>query len=199
MDDLSQASDAVAAGPPAPGQRTPVSLLDLFACFFKIGVTSFGGSTQAWIFRAIVEERKWLGENDFLAAVTLARILPGANSVNLSLYSGQRLRGALGGLVATLGMIGPTICIGLLAGTVYARFAAFSLTHSLLLGIGAVGLGATLAAGAKVARKLEPRPRIVVVGLATFIGVGVMHWSMVPVVLVLSPISVYWASRRTAG
>ena len=199
LEDLSHASNPVAAGLVTPERRIPVSLLGLFVCFIKVGVTSFGGSTQAWIFRAVVEEREWLSETDFLAGVTIAQILPGANPVNLSLYVGQRLRGALGGLIATLGMVAPAICIVLLAGALYARFAAYSLTHSLLIGIGTVGLGATLAAGAKVARKLEARPAIVLIGLATFVGVGVMHWSMVPVVLVLAPLSVYWASRRTHG
>jgi chromate transporter len=199
LEDLSQASDAVAAAPSAPTHGIRVSLLDLFLCFIKVGVSSFGGSTQAWVFRAVVEERKWLAENDFLAGVTIAQILPGANPVNLSLYVGQRLRGGLGGLVATLGMVVPAICIVLLAGALYAQVAGYPLTHSLLIGIGTVGLGATLAAGAKVARKLERRPAIVLIGLATFVGVGIMHWSMVPVVLVLAPLSVFLAARRQHG
>jgi len=202
LEDLSQLSDAVPAAPSAPlasSGSNRVSLLDLFVCFIKVGVTSFGGSTQAWIFRAVVEERRWLTETDFLAGVTIAQILPGANPVNLSLYVGQRLRGALGGLVATLGMVAPAICIVLLAGALYARFSAYPLTHSLLIGIATVGLGATLAAGAKVARKLERRGAIVLIGLATFVGVGVMHWSMVPVVLVLAPLSMFLAARSTNG
>lgn len=199
MDDLSHASNALDAEPLMPEHGMLVSLFDLFACFIKVGMTSFGGSTQAWIFRAVVEERKWLSENDFLAGVTIAQILPGANPVNLSLYVGQRLRGGIGGLVATLGMVAPAICIVLLAGALYGRFAGYPLTHSLLIGIGTVGLGATLAAGAKVARKLERRPAVVAVGLATFAGVGIMHWSMVPVVLVLAPLSIFLASRRKHG
>src|SRR6266571_5582379 len=96
-----------------------VSLWKLFLCFIKVGVTSFGGSTQAWIFRAIVEERGWLSESDFLTGLTIAQILPGANPVNLSLYVGQRLRGATGALVATLGMVVPAICIVLVVGALY--------------------------------------------------------------------------------
>jgi chromate transporter len=176
-----------------------VSLWKLFLCFIKIGVTSFGGSTQAWIFRAIVEERAWLSESDFLTGLTIAQILPGANPVNLSLYVGQRLRGATGALVATLGMVVPAICIVLVVGALYARLAQFPLTHFLLIGIATVGVGATLAAGLKVARKIERRPTIVAIGLATFVGVGVLHWSMVPVVAVLAPLSVALAARRPHG
>lgn len=197
MKDLSQASEPLSQAP-AESSRT-VPLWELFVCFIKIGVTSFGGSTQAWIFRAIVEERKWLSETDYLAGLTIAQILPGANPVNLSLYTGQRLRGGIGALVATLGMVAPAICIVLLAGALYSRVAGFPLTHFLLVGIGTVGLGATLAAGAKVARKLERRPAVIAVGLAVFVCVGVLHWSMVPVVAVLGPLSVWLASRRSNG
>jgi chromate transporter len=199
LEDLSQPLDPVTPLlVPAPA-RTDVPLWQLFLCFIKVGVTSFGGSTQAWIFRAVVEERRWLTETDFLAGVTIAQILPGANPVNLSLYVGQRLRGWIGALVATLGMVGPAICIVLAVGAVYARLAHFPLTHFLLIGIATVGVGATLAAGMKVARKIERRPAIIVIGLATFIGVGVMHWSMVPVVAVLAPFSVALAARRPHG
>ena len=171
----------------------------LLLCFVKVGMTSFGGSTQAWIFRAVVEERRWLSDTDFLAGVTIAQILPGANPVNLALYVGQRLRGWPGAIVATLGMVAPAIVIVLLAGVLYARLAHFPLTHFLLIGIATVGVGATLAAGLKVARKIERRPAVVVIGVATFIAVGVLHWSMVPVVAVLAPLSVALAARRPNG
>jgi chromate transporter len=188
------------AVPPLPiPSGSAVPLWDLFVCFIWIGLTSFGGSTQAWVFRAVVEDRKWLDENDFLTGATIAQILPGANPVNLSLYVGQRLRGATGAVVATLGMVVPAICVVLIVGALYARISHFPLTHFLLIGIATVGVGATLAAGMKVAQKIERRPAIVAVGLATFIAVGVFHWSMVPVVLVLAPLSVALAARRSHG
>lgn len=199
MEDLTPPCDPVPSAPSSTQHSADVLLWQLFMCFVKVGVTSFGGSTQAWIFRAVVEERRWLTETDFLAGVTIAQILPGANPVNLSLYVGQRLRRWPGALVATLGMVAPAICIVLLAGALYARLARFPLTHFLLIGIATVGVGATLAAGLKVARKIERRPAIVILGLATFVAVGVLHWSMVPVVAVLAPLSVALAARRPHG
>lgn len=197
MKEVSQASNPVAQAPLPASPGVLVPLWALFTCFIKVGVTSFGGSTQAWIYRAVVEERKWLTESDFLAGVTIAQVLPGANPVNLSLYVGQRVRGGVGALVATLGMVAPAIGIVLLAGALYARLAGFPLTHFLLIGIATVGLGATLAAGAKVARQIERRPVIVAIGVATFVGVGVMHWSMVAVVAVLAPLSILLAAWRS--
>jgi chromate transporter len=183
----------------ASKMHAEVSLKDLFFCFLHIGVTSFGGSTQAWVHRAVVEERKWLEEEAYLAGLAVAQILPGANPVNISLYVGQRLRGGIGATVATLGLVLPAICIVLIVSAVYARLAHFPLTHSLLLGIATVGLGATLAAGTKVARRIERVPASILIAIATFIAVGVFRWSMVPVVAVLAPLSVYLAKRRSRG
>lgn len=199
MEDLSRSLDPADPMAPALPATLDISCWQLFLCFVKVGVTSFGGSTQAWIYRAVVEDRRWLSETDFLAGVTIAQVLPGANPVNLSLYVGQRVHGWRGALIATLGMVAPAICIVLLAGALYAKLAHYPLTHFLLIGIATVGVGATLAAGLKVARKIERRPAIIVIGLLTFFAVGILHWSMVPVVLLLAPVSIALAAWRPHG
>jgi chromate transporter len=191
-------------GPIASEQRESpalpqVSLKDLFSCFLQIGLTSFGGGTQAWVYRAVVEERKWLDEKAFLAGLTVAQILPGANPVNLSLYVGQRLRGGIGALVATLGMVVPAICVVLAVAALYARIAQYPLTQFMLIGIATVGIGATFAAGTKAALRIERRPLAISIGIATFVAVGVFHWSMIPVVGVLAPLSIVLALRRPRG
>lgn len=191
-------------GPIASEQRESpalpqVSLKDLFSCFLQVGLTSFGGGTQAWVYRAVVEERAWLDEKAFLAGLTVAQILPGANPVNLSLYVGQRLRGGIGALVATLGMVVPALCVVLVVAVVYARIAQYPLTQFMLIGIATVGLGATFAAGTKAALRIERRPVAISIGIATFVAVGVFHWSMIPVVGVLAPLSIVLALRGPRG
>ena len=76
----------------SPAEKERVPLLTLMAVFFRVGVTSFGGSTAAWLHREIVERRRWLDDEGFLTALTLAQVLPGANPVNLSIYVGSHLR-----------------------------------------------------------------------------------------------------------
>ncbi|SNS97223.1 chromate transporter [Noviherbaspirillum humi] len=180
------------AGPEAP----VISLWALFLCFLQVGVTSFGGGTQAWVYRAVVDQRGWLKEQDFLTGMTVAQIMPGANPVNVALYVGQRLRGAIGAVVATAGMVVPAICVILIVGAIYSGVARYPLTHFLLLGIATVGVGATLAAGIKAARRIERRAAPILIGIVTFVAVGVFHVSMIPVVVVLAPLSIFLAARR---
>jgi hypothetical protein len=74
-----------------PGQDLPA----IFAGFFWLGVTSFGGNTAAWLYNQIVQRRHWVTDAEFLSGVALGRIMPGSGGVNLTVLVGQRLRGSL--------------------------------------------------------------------------------------------------------
>jgi chromate transporter len=171
------------------GQKDKVPLLSLMMVFLRVGLSSFGGSTAAWLYREIVEKRRWLGEEGFLTALTFSQVLPGANPVNMSIYVGSMLRGGLGGIAAAVGMVGPAFCVILAMGILYARFGASALGHAVLGGLAAAGAGVALSIGAKVAGQLR-KPLAILIAVAVFAAVGVMHWPMVPVVLVLIPLSV---------
>jgi chromate transporter len=169
-----------------------VSLLDLMGVSFRVGLTSFGGSTAAWIHREIVEKRH---------SLTLAQVLPGANPVNLSIYVGSQLRGGLGAAVAAIGMIGPAFAVILTLGFLYAQFGDTPVAHAVLAGLAAVGVGMTLTIGVKLARIVR-KPVPVLIAAAMFVTVGVLHWPMIPVVLALTPLSIaldWFATRRAAA
>src|SRR6266404_5621652 len=69
-------------------EKTSVSLLSLIMVFSRVGITSFGGSTAAWLYRELVQRRGWIDEEHFVTALTICQVLPGANPVNLSIYVG---------------------------------------------------------------------------------------------------------------
>src|SRR5262245_32978771 len=78
----------LAAAPGALRPAAPVSLGALALAFLKIAMASLGGGLSAWALRVIVEERRWLTEQEFLAAFTICRIAPGPNQVNMAVYVG---------------------------------------------------------------------------------------------------------------
>ena len=169
--------------------KNRVPLLSLAGVFFRVGLTAFGGSTAAWLYREIVHKRGWLGEEGYLTALTFSQVLPGANPVNMSIYVGSMLRGGIGGVVAALGMVGPAFVVILILGYLYARFGASPTSHAVLAGLAATGVGMTLSVGMKVARKIRSAVPILF-GIAIFVAVGILHWPTVPVVIVLAPLSV---------
>jgi chromate transporter len=180
---------------PAPTNTTPApaTLLSLFWVFLRIGLTAFGGSTQAWMHREIVERHRWLDERAFLSGFTVAQVLPGANPVNLALYLGLQLRGGLGAAIAVCGMVIPAFCVILLMGYFYRQFGGAPVTHVVLAGVAAVGVGATLSVGIKVTRRLGHRLWAGLIAVIIFLSVGVLHWPMVPIVLVAVPASILLA------
>ena len=67
-----------------------------------IGATGFGGPAgqMAILHREVVERKKWLDEEEFLAAIRLCMLLPGPEAQQLATYAGWRLQGLAGGLLA---------------------------------------------------------------------------------------------------
>ena len=80
------------------------TLADLTRTFARIGILSFGGPAGqiALMHREIVEERQWLSEKEFLAALNFCMLLPGPEAMQLATYAGWKQHGVKGGLAAGL-------------------------------------------------------------------------------------------------
>ena len=176
-----------------------VSLPELLGAFAKIGLMSFGGALSGWMHRELVARRQWIEEEDFLSGLALGQIMPGANVANLSLYIGQRLRGGIGAVVALTGMLLPPAVLVVLLAMVYERFAGIAWMHRFIDGVAAAAIGLLVVVGVKATRRVGWRAAPVAVLAAIVLMVGLMHWPMVPVVLVLTPLSVALAWPRGDG
>jgi len=78
--------------------------------FIKLGAVGFGGGLAviAHIRRVVVYERRWMSEEEFLDAVSLAQSLPGANTANAITYIGLKLCGIRGALVSVTSFVMPS-------------------------------------------------------------------------------------------
>src|SRR6185503_14000439 len=93
-----------------------VSIWRIAIAFNQIALASFGGGLSAWSRHLVVEQRRWMTDEEFLSAMTICRVLPGANQVNLAVFVGARLRGIPGAIVATTGLLGAPMLIVLVLG-----------------------------------------------------------------------------------
>ncbi|HEX3497878.1 MAG TPA: chromate transporter, partial [Stellaceae bacterium] len=161
------------------------------------GALSFGGGLIAWMHREAVETRKWLSDQEFLSGLAICQVLPGGNMVNMSLYLGIRLRGALGAITALLGLVGLPILFVIAIATVYARFDTLRTLHLVLDGVAAAAVGMNIATGVKAARRSKTLVPIAI-AVAVFVAVGIFHWPMLVVVACVAPVSIVLA-RRARG
>ena len=87
--------------------------LDLFLTFARVGALTFGGGYAmiSNIRETIVLKKQWMDDDELLEVVTVAESTPGPIAINLATYVGYKKRGVLGSLLATLGVVLPSLVI----------------------------------------------------------------------------------------
>lgn len=97
--------------------------LDLFITFAKVGVMTFGGGYAMLpiLQREVVDHKNWATEEELMDYFAIGQCTPGVIAVNTATFVGQKNKGIFGGILATLGVVFPSIVIiSLLAGMIEA-------------------------------------------------------------------------------
>lgn len=195
-------SKPAAAPPPqtpaTADEPTPVTLAGLAMCFLQISLSSFGGGLSAWTQRIVVERRRWLDNEQFLTAITISRLFPGPNQVNMAIYVGQHFKGLPGALAALVGLLGVPLAILLTLGWAYFHYHQVPALRAVLTGVVAAAAGMALSMGVKLIGNYLRQPDALLFALAAFLGVSLFHLSLPLVVLVLAPLAMAWYWPRGA-
>lgn len=96
-------------------------LWDLFITFAKVGVMTFGGGYAMLpiLQREVVENKHWASEEELMDYFAIGQCTPGIIAVNTATFVGQKQRGVAGGILATAGVVFPSVVIlSLLAGII---------------------------------------------------------------------------------
>jgi chromate transporter len=176
-----------AAAPPAP------SSLQLALTFNRIALASFGGGLSAWSRQVVVEERGWMSDEEFLSAMTICRVLPGANQVNLAVFVGAKLRGAAGALAAVIGLTTLPIAIVLGLGTLYAACHSNPSVQAALRGVVAASVALSLSMAYKTGRKTLRSAGPWVLFAVSFFFSAIVRVPLLAMLAVLAPLGLWWA------
>lgn len=98
-------------------------LLDLFWTFARIGVMTFGGgyAMLPMLQREVVDNKHWATEEEIMDYFAIGQCTPGVIAVNTATFIGQKEKGIAGGIVASIGIVFPSlVIISLLAGVIEA-------------------------------------------------------------------------------
>ncbi|WP_135503155.1 chromate efflux transporter [Roseovarius aestuariivivens] len=131
------------------------SVTDLFRVFGRIGLLSFGGpAAQISLMQTeLVDRHGWLSEKQFLQALSFCMLLPGPEAMQLATYSGWRLRGVQGGLLAGLLFVLPGAAIILALAFGYAFYGQVPVVQALFSGVKAAVVIIVFQALTKLSRR----------------------------------------------
>lgn len=88
-------------------------LAQLFLTFAKVGVMTFGGGMAMLpiLQREVVEDKGWATDEELVDYFAIGQCTPGIIAVNTATFIGQKQAGIIGGIVATLGIVFPSLII----------------------------------------------------------------------------------------
>jgi chromate transporter len=136
-------------------QASKPSFAEAFRTWAQIGLLSFGGPAGqiALMHRVLVDEKKWLSEKRYLAALNFCMLLPGPEAMQLATYAGWTLHGWRGGLAAGTLFVLPGALVVLILSMIYAAFGQVPFVAALFFGIKAAVLAIVIEALLRVARR----------------------------------------------
>ncbi len=112
-------------------------LFNLFVSFAKVGVLTFGGGYAMipLLEREIVDNRGWATSEELMDYYAVGQCTPGVIAVNTATFIGRKIAGVPGGIVATLGVVFPSVVIISVIAGILSSFADIPAVKSAFAGI----------------------------------------------------------------
>lgn len=200
MNDASSRDGLSAAAPQGqPGALAPTpSLRALFVGMLQVALSAFGGGLSAWSQRIVVEQRRWMSNEQFLTGLTVARLFPGPNQINMAVYIGAEFHGLLGAVVALAGMLLVPFSLLMALGVVYFQVHELPAVDRLLAGVVAAAAGMALSMGFKILDQYWKDGVALALAAGVFLAMSVFHARLVLVVLLTGPLAMAWYWPRSA-
>jgi chromate transporter len=145
---------------------------EAFRYWLRLGLISFGGpiAQVAIMHRELVEERRWVDERTYLNALNLVILLPGPEALQLAIWLGWRLHGVMGGVVAGLCFLVPSVFLLLALSFLYAVHGDVPLVAAAILGLKATAIALIVQAVVRISGRALKKP---------------LHWLLAGVAFVL--------------
>jgi chromate transporter len=172
-----------------------VSTARIFLEFLTIGATSFGGVVP-YLRGSLVSKLQWLSDREFVEMLSISQSLPGLNATNMAILVGQKLNGALGAIVAVLGICLPGSLLMFVVGIVYRAHGDHAWATGALKGVAAASVGLVLSTVVQLGRRsLEGRLDYVFV-ILTVVAVNRLHQSVLTTLVVIGLMAILWHRPR---
>jgi chromate transporter len=138
------------------------SLRQLTRYFFALGYSGFGGPVAlvGYMHRDLVENKKWLSEEDYKEGLALAQMAPGPLAAQLGIYIGFIHYRILGATLTGLALIIPSFLMVVGLGFVYNKFGGLPWIQAIFYGVGAAVIGIIVLSAYKLTLKTVSSPNL---------------------------------------
>ena len=121
--------------------------LELFAVFFKIGLLTIGGGLSSLpLLQEQCLQSGWIGEGEFMDMLAVSQSTPGPIGINMATFTGYKVAAFPGAVVATAGMVAPSLIIIVLIAAFIRDFDRRPLVRHLMSGFRPAAVGLIAAA-----------------------------------------------------
>ena len=160
------------AAPPAP-----VSLLEAFRYWLRLGFISFGGPAGqiSLMHTELVERRRWISEHRFLHALNYTMVLPGPEAQQLATYIGWLMHGTLGGIMAGVLFVLPSLGILIALTWIYLVFGDVPVVAGVLYGIKPAVTAIVVFAAYRIGSRALRNGALWAIAAAAFIAIFALH------------------------
>ena len=119
------------------------TLKQLVLYFLRLGYAGFGGPVAlvGYMHRDLVENRKWISEDEYKEGLALAQLAPGPLAAQLSMYLGYVHYRFIGATLASLSFILPSFIMVVVIGVAYKMFGGLPWMQAVFYGVGAAVIG----------------------------------------------------------
>lgn len=161
------------------------TLIDLFFTFCRIGGLTFGGgyAMLPMIQKEIVEEKKWATEEEVLDYYAVGQCTPGIIAVNTATFIGYKVQGIIGAIVATLGVVFPSLIIITIIAALLKNFASYAIIQHAFSGIRVVVIALIISAILKLAKTSIKNSITLIIAIIAFILVAFVNLSPIYIVI----------------
>ena len=143
-------------------ERSPYTLVELELYFLKLGAIGFGGPAAlvGYMYRDLVETRRWIAEEDYKEGLALAQLMPGPLAAQLAMYLGYVRYGVFGATAAGIAFVLPSFFMVLAIGWAYVRYGGLPWMQALFYGVGAAVIGIVAISAYKLTTKNVGRDKL---------------------------------------
>jgi chromate transporter len=154
-----------------------VSLMQAVLFWLKLGCIGFGGPAGqiAIMHQELVEKRRWISERRFLHALNYCMLLPGPEAQQLATYLGWLMHRTIGGIIAGLLFILPSLLLLILLSWLYVRFGQLPAVSAVLYGIKPAVTAIVLFAAYRIGTRALKNPVLWSLAILAFAAIFILH------------------------